>query len=342
MPPGRNSLREPRDDSAPRARACRKCAMPLGIPPRSRGDAILLGRVIIVTNPGSNLPPSAVERYQVHITAQHIVVDGEHHDTRGGISFATIDGWVQRAAHHPHVVGTTAAEFVGMFRALAKEDRELLAVMTSRKIIGSHDAAHLAARTLREQGGARAPRVVVCDSGSTDVGAGLCCILAGEARAAGVPIEEIAKCIQAARQHGRMVLTVETLDYLVKGGRASTVRAFLAGLLGVRPIIGFLDGELKAVGKLRTRAEAPPALADALEKDVGGGRRVWAAVFHGGVAARAQQAEAELRKRFDVVFSMVRPLSPSIYLHGGPGSLGAVVLPLDPLPWQPPVPAPLH
>jgi DegV family protein with EDD domain len=296
--------------------------------------------VIIVTNPGSNLPRAAIERYQLHITPQQIIVDGAEHDTRQDISFESIDGWVKGAKEHPHVIGTTAAEFVIMFRQLAKEDREILAVMTSRKIIGSHDAAHLAARTLREQGGARAPRVVVCDTGSTDLGAALCCILAGEARAAGVPIEEIAKLIQAARQHARLVFTVETLDYLVKGGRASVLRAFFADLLGVRPIIAFVDGEFKAVGKLRTRADSPLAVADSLEAHLGRGRRVWAAVFHGGVTARAKVTEAELRKRFDVTFSVVRALSPSIYLHGGPGCLGAVVLPLDALPWQPPTPAP--
>ena len=295
--------------------------------------------MIIVTNPGSNLPRAAIERYQLHITPQQIIVDGAEHDTRGDISFETIDAWVKGAKEHPHVIGTTAAEFVVMFRQLAKEDREILAVMTSRKVIGSHDAAHLAARTLREQGGARAPRVVVCDTGSTDLGAALCCILAGEARAAGVPIEEIAKMIQAARQHAQLMFTVETLDYLVKGGRASVLRAFFAVARGA-PVMAFVDGEVKAVAKLRTRSDAPLALADALEARLGSGRRVWAAVFHGGVAARARATQAELRKRFDVTFSVVRALSPSIYLHGGPGCLGAVALPLDALPWQPPTPAP--
>jgi fatty acid-binding protein DegV len=131
------------------------------------------------------------------------------------------------------------------------------------------------------------------------------------------------------------------MDYLVKGGRASVLRAYLANLLGVRPVIAFVDGEFKVVAKLRTGTETPAALADSLEAHVGRGRRVWTAVFHGGVTARAQATEAELRKRFDVGFSMVRALSPSIYLHGGPGCLGAVALPLDVLPWQPPTPAPL-
>jgi fatty acid-binding protein DegV len=44
---------------------------------------------------------------------------------------------------------------------------------------------------------------------------------------------------------------------------------------------------------------------------------------------------AELRRRFDIAFLYTRPLSPSIYLHCGPGALGAAVVPLDALPWTP-------
>jgi len=292
----------------------------------------------IVTNPGSNLSPAAVERYDVHVAPQQIIVDGEAHDTRDGISFDVIDGWVRTAKVHPYVVGTTAAEFVAMFRELSVSDREILAVMTSRRIIGSHDAAVSAGRTLASHPGSEDVRVAVADSGVTDVGAGLATILAGESRRAGRSLDETAKLVDAYRRHVRFAFLPATLDYLVKGGRATALRAFMADLLRVRPIVGFVDGEVKPLTKVATKIDPAISLSTYVVKELREGRPAWIAVCHGGDPALAEALELELRKRLDVRFAYSRPLSPSIYLHGGPGSLSCAAVPIDALPWQPPTP----
>lgn len=287
----------------------------------------------MVTNPGSNLPQDLCAHYDIEVTPQQIVVDGTSHDTRPGISFEQIDTWVRTAKVHPHVLGTTAAEFVSLFTRVARRDREILAVMTSRKIIGSHDAAVIASRSVMEK--QRDVRIAVGDTGTTDLGAGLACLLAAEARNAGLDLERVAELVEAYRTHVRMYIMPKTLEYLVKGGRASSLRAFFAGLFGLRPLLSFVDGELKAVGKIPMKADIATAVASAVEADIGRARPVWAAIFHGGAPTAAAFAAKELRTRFDVRYLLSRPISPSIYVHGGPECLGVVVLPLDGLPWKP-------
>ena len=291
----------------------------------------------ILTNPGSNLSPEIVARYGVALTPQKIVVDGVEHDTRDGVALETIDGWVRTAQEHPYVLGTSAAEYAGMFRDLAANDRQILAVMTSRKLIQSHAAAVAAARILGDQAAFADVEVAVADTGTTDVGAGLATILAGEADRAGVPLDRIAELLEAYREASHAAFAVETLDYLVKGGRATAMRAFIANLFQIRPLIAFEDGELKAAGKIPASADPTVRLAAYLAAAIGGRqRRVWAGIFHGNAPEKARRLADQLRERFDVAFLYSRPLSPSIYLHGGPGSVGATVVPLDALPWQPP------
>ncbi len=292
--------------------------------------------MIIVTNPGSNLLGTEVERYSIRLTPQQIIVDGTAHDTRGGVGFEQIDTWVEGAKVHPYVVGTTAAEFVQLFQQVAADDRRILAVMTSRKIIGSHDAAVVAGNTLRNHPRYGDVEVTVVDSGVTDIGAGLACVLAAEARAAGKSTQEIVSIVNAYRERVKFLLSVETLDYLVKGGRATAFRAFFANLIGVRPIIGLSDGEVRLVDKVSTRKDPTVTLAARFADEVGAGRRVWAAVFHGGAAGKAGVLAAELRRVFDCNVLFTRAMAPSIYLHGGPGCVGAVVVPIDDLPWHPP------
>ncbi len=282
--------------------------------------------MLIVTNPGSNLTGDEIAQYGIRLTPQQIIVDGTSHDTRLGVSHETIDSWVRTAKVHPYVVGTTAAEFVALFRDLSQVDRQILAVMTSRKIIGSHDAAVSAARTLTQMPGYGDVRIAVADTGSTDLGAGLACMLAAEAARAGRSLAQIEMMLSTYRAKARFVFHAEKLDYLVKGGRATAVRAWIANVLGVRPLIGFVDGEVKVIRKIGAKADVIAEVVAELEQTVAAGRPIWAGVMHGDAPTRAAELARALSTRFETERLTVRPLSPSIYLHGGPGCLGVAAI----------------
>ena len=72
------------------------------------------------------------------------------------------------------------------------------------------------------------------------------------------------------------------------------------------------------------------------------GKPRWPSLMSFRVASRAShhavKVTAELRRRFDVAFAWNRELSPSIYLHSGPGSVGVTAMPLDVLPFTPATP----
>lgn len=290
----------------------------------------------IVTNPGSNLSPAAIARYEVELTPQTIMVDGVGHDTREPPSFDQIDAWVRGSKTHPYVIGTTAAEYVALFRRVARVDPHILTVTSSRLIIGSYDAALSAARTMHGRAEHDRLEVAVADSGVTDAGAGLAVALAGEAMRGGADLEETSRWIAAYRACAVFRFVPDTLDYLVKGGRTSVLKAWLADWMGVRPVIGFVDGEPSVVAKVSTSVDRATALVDLIARDCGEGQRVWVAMTHGGGAGEqaAEHCEQAVRARFDVRFWTARPLCPSIYLHAGPGSIALAVVPLDKLGWR--------
>jgi DegV family protein with EDD domain len=292
----------------------------------------------ILTNPGSNLSADEIARYGVYVLPQKVVVDGVEHDTRAGVTCETIDEWVRTARVHPHVLGTSAAEFVEVFRMLAQDDPEIIALHTSRKVIGTHTAALSATRTLAALAGCEHVRVEAVDTMNTDLGAGLCTILACESARAGQAIGQTVEVVARFAEQGVMVVVPQTLDNLVKGGRASFLRAWMANLMNMSPLISFVDGELAAIGKVSRSADNAAAIADALVGRIGAGRSVWCGVAHGGVEADAGRLLALLRKRLDVVHAIERPISASIYLHAGRGCLGAWAYPVDRLPWRPPTP----
>jgi len=286
----------------------------------------------IVTTPGSNLSDAAIARYGIHVTPHRLVVDDVSHDARDGIPFDEIDRWVRTARTRPYVVGTSAAEFVSMFRELAKREKQLVAVMTSRKIIGSHDAALSAAKALRGHSDAD---IRVVDSSVTDLGTGLACVLAAEARNAGQGIDAIVALLETYAKHAMVGVVIDSLEYMMKGGRAMALRATLASLLGIRPLIGFVDGELKVVAKESAKAEPGEVVAKWLATTLRPGDKIALCVMHAGRLARASSVVAELKRKYDVRYVWTRPLAPSVYLHSGPGAVAFAAVPIDALPWWP-------
>jgi DegV family protein with EDD domain len=289
----------------------------------------------VITNPGSNLSDATAARYQIEVPPQRISVDGVLHDTRKGVTQATIDQWVRSAKVHPFVLGTSAAEFANIFRAVAEKDSEILSIMSSRKLIGSYSGATAAARALCGSPGYEQLRVEVIDTGSTDFGAGFATVLAAEARDAGLPLREICAVVDRFCVEGTLALLPASLDYLVKGGRASFLRAWIADFFKLTPLITFKDGELSVVEKLSRSPDILTKVVDWYAKRLGEGREVWCAVGHGGDPERAAELARLIAARFDVKLEVVKPIHSSIYMHVGPGALGTFVFPIDKLPWRP-------
>jgi DegV family protein with EDD domain len=292
----------------------------------------------IVTNYGSNLSGAIVQHYGIHLTPQRIIVDGTTHDTNDRTPLSQIDEWVRNSNTHPHVVGTTAHEFVAFFSGILKHDPECLAVMTSRKLVQSHLACVTAARTLSASASSKHAKIAVIDSRMTDVGPGLLSIVAGEAAKARLPFALTVNVLETLRERAHFAFTLESLDYLVKGGRASWLKAQIATFLQVRPLIALVDGETKSVGRLSRNADPVAALVGYMVERFGRGRAMWLGIFHGDVPEKAGELLREVRKAFDVRFAYVRAAAMTTYLHAGAGALGLALLPMDDLAWTPPTP----
>jgi DegV family protein with EDD domain len=291
----------------------------------------------ILTNPGANLPAELIREYGIVLTGSSIVVDGESHDVRDDVALDKVDGWVATANEHPFVLGTSAADFARHCLDIGEEDDEILIVMSSRKIIPSYDSARSAARTLETHPVGRKLRIRVVDSESTDLGLGLPVLAAGEAARAGFGLEDAAELVEALASRGRFAFVPRSLDNLIRGGRASFLRGWMAKMLGLRPLLAFVEGEPQMVGKCSVKDDHPLVLTEWLAAQLEGGR-AWIGVSHGGVPDEAERAADDLRNRFEGTYVLVRPLTPTVYLHAGPRAIGAVVFPLDGLPWIPPAP----
>ena len=291
----------------------------------------------LVTNPATNLPPEVLEALGIVMMPQQVVVDEVHHDTRGDVTFETIDDWIGNAKSHPYVLGTSAAEFVTHLSRLGKEDAELVVVTTSRKLIQSYDACQTACRTLGKHPKWKHLDVQIVDSRSTDIGTGMVIAYAAAARDAGLSPAEVARACEEFAAAMRVAFVVQEMDNLVKGGRASFLKAWAAKFFGVRPLIEFVDGQLEPARTYKAKLDPTDVLRDwALSgRGCSDGTPVWIACSHGDIPEDAERLADKMAESLDVRRRFVVPLAPSIYLHAGRGALTLGVVPLEGLSWIP-------
>jgi DegV family protein with EDD domain len=162
----------------------------------------------------------------------------------------------------------------------------------------------------------------VIDCRTLTMGQGLIVIAAARAAAAGASAEEIVQLVEALIPKTNVLFTVETLEYLRRGGRIGGATALLGSALRIKPVLHIENGRVEPLEKPRTRKRALGRLLDLMEERVAACAGVHAAVLHCDAVAEAERLAEQVAARCDCVELLTVEAGPTIGAHGGPGTLG--------------------
>ncbi len=204
----------------------------------------------------------------------------------------------------------------------------VIAVMLSSGLSGTYNLARIVAEECREQGYA----MRVFDSLSGALGQGMTVLQLAEDIKNGMGWEELTE-----RRAPRLIantfpfFSVDTLEYLQKGGRIGKISAMAGTMLQIKPIITFAsDGQLQSVAKVRGRQQVIRKLAEFAAKHGSGHRRYNLAVANGGAPQEMEsvrQLLTEALPDYDHIWDGEIDGTLSVYI--GDGVLGAAVQVLD-------------
>jgi DegV family protein with EDD domain len=215
----------------------------------------------------------------------------------------------------PQTSQPTPGDFAAVFEELSRYER-ILCVLISARLSGTTESARLAAQDAGD-------RVRVIDSESASGGIVILADAIQRRLERGTTDEEIDELVARFKRESGLLFTVDTLDYLVRGGRVGKAAGLAGQLLNVKPILAIQEGEVMPVKRVRGRAKA---LAE-FERLFAEGA-VDSAGLHVGVAHADAPGEAEdLRGRIErarpqASLDFFTELGPVIGTHGGPGTLG--------------------
>ncbi len=243
--------------------------------------------------------------------------DGEAKREYVDISTAEFYRLLRESDQPPKSAQPSPADFAAVFEELSAYEH-ILCVVLSAKLSGTFGSAELAAQDF---GG----KVRVIDSKVTSGGTVILADAIQRRLDRGTDDEEIDALAERFRQERGLLFTVDTLEYLVRGGRIGKAAGLAGQLLSVKPILAFDDGEVAPLKRVRGRAKALGELEEIFRQSTEGQDD---SSLHVGVGhAEAKEDCDELVRRVQgarpsASLDIVTTLGPVIGTHGGPGTLG--------------------
>jgi len=279
-----------------------------------------MSKIALVTDSTADIPLEIAKEHDINIIPLKVVFgDKEYLD---GIDLQP-DQFYQMLSQSealPSSSQPAPADFVNLYESLLDNYREVISIHLSTGLSGTVNAARLAGERFKG-------RIHVVDSKSISLGIGLLVMEAARSIQAGLSASEVLKKLREARENSEVLFTLNTLEYLRKGGRIGKVSGMVGSMLHVKPVVRVNeDGIYTPYAKTRTQDQALIAIERGFQQLAKGRRAVELAIAHGSALEAASKLKSRLENLLNIETSMFTKVGPVIGVHTGPGTVGAAVM----------------
>jgi len=267
----------------------------------------------VVTDSACDLPTPLVQALGIEVVPLTIRFGTKEYVDRKELTTEAFWQELSKAAVLPETAAPSVGAFEEAFRALHADGADgIVCVNLSAKLSATMQSAQLGAKALD----GLCP-IEVIDSESASMGIGNLVLHAARRAAEGADVQTIANEVVDGRRRQRLFATLDTLEYLKKGGRIGGARALLGSMLSIKPIISVVDGAVEEAGKVRTRSKALQFILDKIPE----GNVESICVLHSAPPDLDLFLE-KVQPKVPGAEMIVGHIGPVVGVHVGPGAIG--------------------
>jgi DegV family protein with EDD domain len=224
----------------------------------------------------------------------------------------------------PTTAQPSSGIFAEIYHKLSQAEKNILSIHISSGLSGTINAARDGGEQVKSE-----TNVSYWDTLTLSGGERFQVLAAALANKAGWAMGAIQERLTKIREKTEVIYTLDTLEYLARGGRIGRVKALAGALLNLKPVIRVdSDGKYSTVLNGRTLNKSMTAIADHLVEKYGN-TPVWVTVLHGRFAEKADILANEFKQKLNIAKMEVQRISPVLGVHTGPGIVGAAVVPME-------------
>lgn len=279
--------------------------------------------VAVVTDTTQYLPAEVVARHDLHLVSLYVNWNGRTDQEAELADYDVFYDYLRSGAELPSTSQPSVGDFLAVYEPLLERGDDVLSIHLSGAISGTVRAAEQARGTLIERGVAP-ERLVVMDSRTGCAGHGFMAIAAANAVRDGGGLADAVAAARAQREGWEVLIALDTLEFLRRGGRIGAARAWIGTTLKVKPILT-IDGEMQPVERVRTASRAFERLVEHLRARHEAGCDAFA-VQHVQAPEVADRLVERGREIYGCDPVIVSEIGPVIGTHTGPGLTGVAGL----------------
>jgi DegV family protein with EDD domain len=224
----------------------------------------------------------------------------------------------------PTTAQPSSGIFAELYRRIAEKEREIFSIHISSGLSGTINSARGGGELVKSEA-----QVSYWDTLTLSGGERFQVMAAALASRANWAMSSIQERLGKIREKTEVIYTLDTLEYLARGGRIGRVKALAGALLNLKPVIRVdQDGKYSTVSTGRTIGKSINAITEHLYAKYGHSP-VWVTVLHGRFAEKADLLATELKSRLNIARLETSRISPVLGVHTGPGIVGAAVVPME-------------
>lgn len=276
-------------------------------------------KIAIITDSCADLTPKQLAAYD-NIFVLPLVIrceDGEYLD---GVDITAADVYTRLQTELPKTSLPSGDSVIALLRSVVDQGyTKAIAIMLSAGLSGTYNQMRMVAEECGKD-----LELAVFDSVSGSLGTGAMVLQTAEYIQQGMSFAELIEIIPKLIKNTFVWFSVDTLEYLQKGGRIGRITALAGTMLNIKPILSFADnGELVNVAKVRGRKLLQPHLIQLVRDTVGSPKHFNLMVANGGAPEEGAELREKLEKAFpgyDHYYESTLDATLSVYI--GPGVLG--------------------
>lgn len=283
--------------------------------------------VAIVTDSLADLPPSLAQEMGIRVVPLNVHFGTESYRDGVDISADEFYARLPQSTPLPKTSAPSTGDFVEAYREGLKKAEAVVSIHASTKLSGTYNSAMMAKQHVVDEWKARGkdgktpPDIRVVDTAWVSMGEGMMAVVAARAAKAGAGADEVEKAVQDVRSRTRCAILVDTLDYLVKGGRIGKAQGFVGSLLKLKPLLEIREGEVHPLERVRTYAKAYERLHELAARNA---PMESVAVVYSTTPQEAKDLLDRLKGQAQSGCAYIAQIGPVVGTYAGPGCVAVM------------------
>jgi DegV family protein with EDD domain len=280
----------------------------------------MVNKIKIVTDSTADLPREFIEKND--ITVIPLYVNFPDKTYQDGIDLHPHEFYplLEKTKDNlPKTSTPSVNDFLKAYQKILQQGYDIISIHISNGLSSTSSMAESAARMLKG-------KIRIFDSKSISLGIGLQVESAVEMIKKNLSIDTILEKLTDIRRCTEVFFSVDTLEYLEKGGRIGKVAALLGNILKIKPIVRVDNGIYVPLDKVRNQKQALSKMVEHMVKMLGGKTPKYVAIAHGCAEEAALSLQKLVEETLGIKVTFFTQTGPVIGVHTGPGTLGVAFI----------------